>query len=290
MKGNNRIDALVPWSPRFYTGVPLFQPVLPLLQRLSHYRQWPGLNQLQLLLESCDRVVTGGGKPLQLVAQEERGERFRQQYAPRIFFQGELQTRDQNWHDLFQLLTWLTFPRTKVVINALHLSLAGERWLRPDQRGRRSPQENTLSLFDEGGAVILSSNVQLLQLITQFRWKELFWHRRQELLAELRCIPFGHALYEKGLRPYSGMTANTILLLAPAVVITATGEEQVAWVDARLSALIQSGRYASPRALSPFPILGMPGWIEANCDEHYYDDRTYFRSGRRGSQEREAFD
>jgi len=74
------------------------------------------------------------------------------------------------------------FPKTKAVINAIHIPAAQLRIENNVDLGRRSPIENMLSLFDEGGAVILCSDETLLQLIRDFKWKEFFWHRRNERL------------------------------------------------------------------------------------------------------------
>lgn len=38
----------------------------------------------------------------------------------------------------------------------------------------------------------------------------------------------------------------------------------------------------SARDLSPVPLLGVPGWSADNCNESYYDNTAYFRSGRCG--------
>ena len=50
------------------------------------------------------------------------------------------------------------------------------------------------------------------RLIVDFAWKELFWHRRAELLAKMRFLAFGHALYEKALDPHLGMVAKTVFV------------------------------------------------------------------------------
>jgi hypothetical protein len=36
-----------------------------------------------------------------------------------------------------------------------------------------------------------------------------------------------------------------------------------------------------PAALSPLPVLGVPGWWRANEEEAFYDDTRYFREVRR---------
>lgn len=282
-KTNTRIDSLVPWHPDFDAGQPLFAPLRPLLQPFRRYAAWPGLEAYQALLDAQpEPLCTQHGAALKIVPQEGRPDHFEQHYAPRIYLSGEIQTRTRNWHDFFQLLTWFIFPRTKAVINAIHIPRARERIEGGGEVGRRSPMENMLSLFDEGGAVLLSSDESLLQLVRDFQWKELFWRRRAELAQKFDCVTFGHAMYEKGLAPYLGMTANTILLRVDEGYFAWTQAERLAYIDAELAALFERAeRYTQPRDLNPFPILGMPGWDPANAEEAYYDNSAYFRPGRR---------
>jgi hypothetical protein len=282
VKTNTRIDALVPWTPDFYTRSPLFWPISPLAEQFAGFSEWPGLVDLQRLLDDLPAPIrTRHGAALKVVPQEGRPGRFEQHYAPRIYLSGEIQTRTRNWHDFFQLLTWILFPRTKAVINAIHIPKARARLESGEDIGRRSPIENTLSLFDEGGAVIVASDPSLLQLIRDFRWKTLFWERRAELADKLDCVTFGHAMYEKALAPYLGMTANTILIETDDNYFKLDRQGRLAWLDARLAAIFEQGeRYQKPRDLQPFPILGMPGWDPANSEERYYDNTDYFRPGR----------
>ena len=225
--------------------------------------------------------MTLGGQKLKIVKQDERPHTFAETYAPRIYLTGELQTRQGNWHDFFQYLTWFIFPKSKAAINSIHIPSAKARIDGGGDPGRRSPIENMLSLFDEGGAVVVSSDQSLLQLIADFDWKELFWVRRAELEGKLKCITFGHAMYEKGLNPYVGMTANSILLHVDQAFFAKNLSAQLQQVDESLAEIFTQGeRYTKPKSLQPFPILGMPGWAADNAKERYYDNHRYFRSGR----------
>ena len=282
MKTNTKIDVLAPWSPDFATGQPMYEPLLPLIGRFASHREWPGLEDYQRLLAAWPQPIRLlSGQALKIVPQEGRARHFADHYAPRIYMTGEVQTRTRNWHDFFQFLTWFVFPRTKALINAIHVPEARARLGQGSDPGRRSPVENMLSLFDEGGAVVLSSDASLLQLIRDFRWKELFWQRRDALLETLQCITFGHAMYEKGLRPYLGMTANCILIEVEPGFHGKAMPERLAWLDEQLARIFEErDRYSKPRDLSPFPILGMPGWDQENEHEAYYDNESYFRPGR----------
>lgn len=282
MKTNTLIDSIVPWSPDFDSDNPLFEPLRPLLSAFREYNEWPGLDAYQQLLDSVDSPLrTQHGAKLKIVAQEGKPNHFEQHYAPRIYLHGEIQTRTNNWHDFFQLLTWFVFPETKTTINAIHIPRAKQR-IENGDTGRRSPVENMLSLFDEGGVVITSSNPELLQLVKDFKWKQLFWQNRAQLAGQFECTTFGHAMYEKALTPYIGMTANAILLHVDKTHFAKPMPERLADIDRQLATLFTDGKhYTQPHDLNPFPVLGMPGWYAGNNAESFYDNTSYFRPGRR---------
>ena len=274
------------WDPEFAFRSPMYEPLRPLAQKFSAFTdRWPELEDYQRVLNALPApILTLNGAALKIVKQDDKPRCFEEHYAPRIYLTGEIQTRTANWHDFFQYLTWFIFPKTKAVINAIHIPAAKQRLAEGIDPGRRTPIENTLSLFDEGGAVILSSDESLLQLIRNFRWKTLFWERRDEVASKLQCVTFGHAMYEKGLAPYIGMTANCILLTVDESFFSKTGPERLNWLDDRLAAIFSAREYREPKDLSPFPILGLPGWDPHNACETYYDNTGYFRSGRAGKR------
>jgi hypothetical protein len=282
MKTNTRIDALVPWHPHFDGEHPMFEPLRPLLAEFRRFADWPGLDAYQRLLDArAEPLRTLNGARLKVVAQEGRPDHFEQHYAPRIYLNGEIQTRTGNWHDFFQLLSWFLFPRSKAVINSIHVPFARARIDGGGERGRRTAVENMLSLFDEGGAVLLSSDASLLQLVRDFKWKELFWQRRDDVAKRFDCVVFGHAMYEKGLKPYLGMTANTILVEVADDYFNLPLSERLNFIDAQLADVFERGDfYRVPRDLNPFPLLGLPGWDADNEMEAYYDNTDYFRPGR----------
>ena len=105
---------------------------------------------------------------------------------------------------------------------------------------------------------------------------------RQEDDGETIATTSGRAMYEKALAPYSGMTANAILLEVDEGYFAKPIDERLATIDEQLAAIFADGtQYTQPRDLSPFPILGTPGWDADNSDESYYDNTKYFRPGRR---------
>ena len=141
-----------------------------------------------------------------------------------------------------------------------------------------------LTLFDEGGIIVASADAQLSALLHGFRWKDLFWKRRAAVARSMRFYVFGHAIYEKALQPYKGVTAKALLVDVASRSIDAPLEEQLTELDTRAAAYFSDAQaLTSTRLLLPLPILGIPGWEPANEREEYYDDVSQFRPGRAGA-------
>lgn len=232
---------------------------------------WPPLAALN---DRARGISNYRGVPLRFVAPEDDAASG-QHYELRIAQHGLIATRE-NWHDLFNAAVWLTFPRTKSAISEMHARLIEQRG--PGELKQRSTQRDVLTLFDEGGVIVVSDDPQLLELLRGFCWKELLWERRATLAQHLRIHVFGHALLEKMLTPYVGITAKAICLDAsPARLDDAATIENL---DARLAAqFLDPHNLASTRMLAPLPILGLPGWHTHIQNAAFYDDRNYFRRG-----------
>jgi hypothetical protein len=266
---NTLLTARVPrWDREALAASPVFASIHPLLAALPGDR-FPALDDLNAL--AAERAITsGGGAPLRFVAPAPRNE----PYELRIFRDGTVPTRPGSWHDLFNALVWLSFPRTKAVLNRLHVAeierLAGAR--------ERGPVRDVLTLFDESGLVMATSDAGLAERLSDFDWTGLFVERRQEVVARARFYVFGHAVMEKALAPFKGITARTLVIEADGALLRAPVAAQVEALDARAAAHFERrDLLASTRTLSPLPILGIPGWCRENEDPGYYADTTHFR-------------
>lgn len=264
-------------------GSPLFAPLQQYGALLSG-PAWPQPSELQSLLNSR-AIVSGGGHPLLLVPQDARAGTFDDRYEVRIYREGALQFREQNWHDLFNLLVWLTFPLAKAAINARHYRALLEQQSR--NALNRGPAQDALTLFDESGVIIASSDADLLHDLRSFEWKRLFWQRRERVQRDLHCFVFGHALYEKALRPFEGITGRAVLFSVDNTFRDLPVAQQLNVLDARLAHHVADNTWLqTPRELAPLPLLGMPGWWPANNREAFYDNTDYFRPGRRPARVR----
>ncbi|MNC85961.1 hypothetical protein D3C83_15860 [compost metagenome] len=126
-----------------------------------------------------------------------------------------------------------------------------------------------------------SDDDELLACLREWRWKDLFWINRARVRARMRFFIFGHALYEKALRPFVGITGRGILLETEAGLLAAPLREQLAVIDAKVAAyLSDTASLAATRELAVVPVLGVPGWCADNENEAYYDNTDYFRPGR----------
>jgi len=56
----------------------------------------------------------------------------------------------------------------------------------------------------------------------------------------------------------------------------------VEYLDTRLESYFSDNAgIQSPQDLSPFPLLGLPGWHPDNEQENFYENKDYFRPGRK---------
>ena len=187
-------------------------------------------------------------------------------YELRVFNTGCVETRPASRHDFFNAVAWLAFPRTKARINAMHAAQI------PKENGVRGRLRDLLTLFDEGGAIVQCADPELVGLVRKFRWKELFWTRREQTRRAMRVLVLGHAVLEKALEPWPGIACKCIFTAADA----SADEAAAAWLS-------ELSPQATPSELAPLPIFGYPGWVADNARPEYYLDARYFRPFRRAS-------
>lgn len=268
------------WDPGFLDRSPMFAPLAAHAESLRVQRAWPSREALGDLV-STRAIATAGGAQLRLVAPSAGNE----PYEAQIHRRGELQTREENWHDLFNVLTWLTYPRAKSEIARGHYNVLAERANEASagsEGAGRGRMRDALTLFDESGLIVAASEPDLLDDVRELRWKRLFRERRDRVCRAMRFYTFGHAILEKALRPYVGMTGHAVLLSVDADFLSAPLARQIEALDGRVASEIRA--LTTPRALAPLPVLGIPGWWTGNEQASFYDDERYFRAGRTRSE------
>jgi hypothetical protein len=219
---------------------------------------------------------TGSGQPLRFVSQV--GAPSGLPYEDQVFCTGEVPTRTQGegaLHDLYNALMWLAWPRSKAIVNALHVREASGSAGQP--LPTRGPLRDALTLFDEGGLVWACDQADLNQRLRDFQWQGLFVTARERVSQQVMARVFGHALLQKLEHPYKAITAHAwVLVTAPC---------DPASLDARLAAGLVAWGQSMPAdrpgaSFCPVPVLGLPGWWPPNEAPEFYRDERIFRPGR----------
>jgi hypothetical protein len=218
-------------------------------------------------------ILTGAGVPLHFVSPPDDDEG----YEERAWRCGEVATRADNRHDLFNALIWLSFPHCKAAMNRRHheaLSLA--RAARSEARG---PMRDALTQFDECGVIVAGTVPELWQALCDHRWREVFVERRAELLRTTRFVVFGHASHDALAAPFVGLCGKAMFVELDAAWLDLAPAQALDQLDARLAEILATGSFA-PRDWQPLPLLGIPGATADNEQPEYYDDARQFRPPR----------
>lgn len=198
-------------------------------------------------------------------------------YYEQAVAQGMVPTRAANWHDFFGAVIWALFPRTKALLNRLHMADITACGL-----GKRTPRRDRVTHFDECGLVLaVKDKAEAEHWLREHDWQRLFISERQRWGKDWQPFIFGHALYEQALAPFIGLTGKCVVLEMPAAFFERPANRHYPLLDARLAEhLEQNTLFDRPRPLLPLPLLGIPGWWPANEDPAFYQNRDYFRPRR----------
>ncbi len=191
-------------------------------------------------------------------------------YEQRIAEQGEIATREANWHDLFNAMVWLRYPALKRALNARQMADIAVMGTR-----ERSRAQYALTHFDEAGVIVTLRDRRLLDLWDEHDWHGLFWRERaawQDGRASVQL--FGHALLEHALTPGKLLVGKALACVATegdvdAVAICAQG--------------IEAGRLLrDPLDLRPLPLSGLPGWHPDSHTEAFHRHAPCYQPRREG--------
>lgn len=186
------------------------------------------------------------------------------EYERHIFDSGRVPSR-AHLHDALNACCWLRYPNLKASLNYGHCRDSAEVPTR-----KRSRRRDAITLLDEAGVLIVSSDPTLLEALAAHQWQVAFWQRRQAW-ANVGVFVIGHGLLEQLHAPYIGLTGK-------AALIHAHPADSLAEVEAKVAKRVDDGAFLkSPSQLSPLPILGIPGWWSANEAPDFYHDEGYFR-------------
>ncbi len=256
------------WNPGFATLHPAFRE-LPDNTVWQAWADWPDCACLSQQLPAG--LCMPGGQPLQFLPQDAAIPYPALYYEERIVAHGIVSTR-ANWHDFFNAHMWALYPRSKVSISTRHVA---DLQNQPDSN--RTPQRDALTVLDESGVLVVSADRQLLELIRDFAWSALFQQAAPRWGTQIDCFMFGHAVLEKLLNPYVGMTAHALLIEVAPDFFQHSRAAQRAQLDKVVAATLRADGLLSPLSMNPFPLLGVPGWWPQQ-DAAFYQNGHYFRA------------
>jgi hypothetical protein len=190
-------------------------------------------------------------------------------YESVILREACIHVRRDSWHDTFNALAWLAFPRTKAALNACHV--AQGRSATPNARTRA---RDAATLLDESGLVIVCSDDSLRQLLRDQAWRALFVDRHGDAAARMHARVLGHGLLGKLAAPYRALTAHVLWL----PVDLAAGAAQSVVDEAVASSL--RARSPAPGNLLRLPVAALPGWDPEGLGTRLFDDVAVFRPPR----------
>ena len=101
-------------------------------------------------------------------------------------------------------------------------------------------------------------------------WHSVFVTLRP-LWCEAHLVLFGHALLEKLVYPRKAITTH--VYRAPLAI------NSIAELDAWIAADVSADKLAA-KPFAHLPVLGVPGWWQANEDPAFYADASVFRPPR----------
>lgn len=213
-------------------------------------------------------------------------------------------TREGSWHDLFNALVWLQFPKTKSLLNTLHIHDINEHGVNP-----RTARRNRITHFDECGVVLaieepnravpnhvvfegdreslhpgFDSLEAFLQKLAAHEWEQTFLTHRGRWHAEVTPFIFGHANLEMMLNPFIGLTGKWLAVSVPYGFRNLGRWQQRLVLDDAIVARVEALDYfQSAPLLKPLPLLGVPLW-HSQQDAAFYQNKDYFRPLRTGAK------
>lgn len=243
---------------------PAFTPLHAMLAKT----RWATFPTLPMWAALPDRPYTSMQKPVHFVDPST----LTRYYEEAIAQDGHVATRRDNWHDCFNAFAWFTYPKIKAALNALHIQAIRQQ----PSPAQRCPTRDAATLLDESGVLLPYCDKKLATALYTHDWQTLFQHQRHAWGHHIDALLIGHANFEKALMPYIGWTGKAWPIAVSPAFFTQTRAQQCQILDNMISRLITQNQFYSTRQLCPIPLLGIPGWWQAQ-DALFYRNQQYFR-------------
>lgn len=192
------------WDPALFQSSVWFSVLTPELERFANHPGFPSLDELRTLLTA--RCEASGVSPLSPVYCPPKTSHRKKRKEPidlgslydvRISEHHELPTRENDWHDFFNVLAFAAFPRAKRALHARQARLLRARIAEGSRKlpGARTREQDALTLLDEGGVLVAADPVAYAALshCDDDMTDTLITCVREQ---RARLVPFGHALFE----------------------------------------------------------------------------------------------
>jgi hypothetical protein len=212
------------WNRHFLADEPLFRVFEPFARDLRS-PEWPTLADYARHLEDFRLRCSRQSMPLGVAASPERSRRqkrakleLEELYDGRIALTGQVYCLSESYHDLFNIIVFAAFPQAKRALHARQFR-ALRSWLEPQNAelptrlpGRRTREQDALTLFDEGGVVLAVSEEERARI----------GNRREPVQVEpfnprSGRVPllFGHALLEHLHDGHRALRASGLIVTLP---------------------------------------------------------------------------
>lgn len=249
------------WRPHFYKDFAGFYTVEPFWKTVaqSFLERFPTIEDYNSLK---------GSLGFNFVVQKHD-----MQYLREITESHQIPTRLNSWHDFFNNLSWIIWPRMKTAI-IKKFSFTKD----VVSKNGRTPLQNWLTHFDECGVVLCCDREELFHTLKRHEWKKFFLDNK-DLTKQCEMYIIGHGMLEKSLSPYIGMTGKAVFLNVSNSFFSLSYKEKMQFVDDKMADFIVTLNDSSPlKPLLPFPLLGWPGIWPGNEKEEFFANRAYFRT------------
>lgn len=214
-------------------------------------RAWPELAAGQPPSRATLAGWLAGAGPLRAIAPAEAPDGYEL-----AVLEGAVPTREGSWHDVFNVLAFIAFPRAKPALHRRVLALQRARKAAGAPAGVRSREEDALALLDEGSLVIAGAPAAIAAL-DEARSEGSLPRIDEVVRAQgLMVRVLGHALHEHLVldRPIRAGVV-TLALHEPPTPAT---------VDHALAERISCGGFPTPCI---WPTLPWPDpWVDAWID------------------------
>lgn len=192
-------------------------------------------------------------------------------YEQIIFDDKTIPTRDNSWHDFFNAYIWSTFPKSKAFLNQQHVTEIEQYGLNP-----RTKLRNKITLFDECGVILLTTNRQLKDAFEKQNWQMIFQNSEVNWFVDTLPVVFGHAIYEMLLQPFLGLTGKVLVVEVDDIDVINRASDPSVLDELLIDVLKTKEVLKQDKPFYPFPILGVPGWYIENQDDAFYANEQYF--------------